>query len=167
MVSDCIVVPKADTLLGKNGYVWKTQAKKRDKTPSINIVHIRPSPIQEARELIQPVSNFQFFFPDTFLNKIVFHTNQEINRRNINYKVASQTISETNLVELKSLLGLYILSSALNLSTKIMFDSSYSGTRYKSTISKGRFEFLTACLRFDDKSTRNERRAESVFAPIS
>lgn len=169
MVSDCIVVPEADTLLGKNGYVWKTQAKKGGKTPSINVVHIRPGPIQEARELLQPVSNFQFFLPDTLLNKIVFHTNQEINRRNKKYKVASQTISETNLVELKSLLGLYILAAALkdnNLSTKLMFDSSYSGTRYKSTMSKGRFEFLTACLRFDDKSTRDERRAESVFAPI-
>nr|CAI5843818.1 unnamed protein product [Callosobruchus analis] len=34
-------------------------------------------------------------------------------------------------------------------------------------MSKGRFEFLTSCLRFDDKTTRNERRAQTVFAPIS
>ena len=34
-------------------------------------------------------------------------------------------------------------------------------------MSKSRFDFLTACLRFDDKETRVERRNVTVFAPIS
>ncbi|KAJ8928099.1 hypothetical protein NQ314_019364 [Rhamnusium bicolor] len=34
-------------------------------------------------------------------------------------------------------------------------------------MSKVRFDFFSASLRFDDKTTRAERRALSVFAPIS
>nr|CAI5845220.1 unnamed protein product [Callosobruchus analis] len=167
---DCVLVPETDSLLGKNGYVWTTKPKKEGKTPSINVVHVRPGPVPAVKGLVQPASNFQLFFPDGLLEKVVLHTNQEINRQNKKYKVTSQTVSETNLVELKSLLGLYILAAGLkdnHLSSNIMFDSSLSGTRYKSTMSKGRFEFLTSCLRFDDKTTRNERRAQTVFAPIS
>lgn len=33
-------------------------------------------------------------------------------------------------------------------------------------MSKNRFEFLLNCLRFDDKSTREERKAQDKFAPI-
>nr|CAI5846797.1 unnamed protein product [Callosobruchus analis] len=166
VASDCVLVPKTDSLLEKNGYVWTTKPKKEGKTPSINVVHVRPGPV---KRLVRPASNFQLFFHDGLLEKVVLHTNQEINRQSKKYKVTSQTVFETNLVELKSLLGLYTLAAGLkdnHLSSNIMFDSSLSGTRYKSTMSKGRFEFLTCCLRFDDKTTRNERRAQTVFAPI-
>nr|CAI5835043.1 unnamed protein product [Callosobruchus analis] len=167
---DCVLVPETDSLLGKNGYVWTTKPKKEGKTPSINVVHVRPGPVPAVKGLVQPASNFQLFFPDGLLEKVVLHTNQEINRQNKKYKVTSQTVSETNLVELKSLLGLYILAAGLkdnHLSSNIMFDSSLSGTRYKSTMSKGRFEFLTSCLRFDDKTTRNERRAQTLIIMLS
>lgn len=33
-------------------------------------------------------------------------------------------------------------------------------------MSKRRFQFLSSCLRFDDKSTRVERRQDDKFAPI-
>nr|CAI5849289.1 unnamed protein product [Callosobruchus analis] len=155
VASYCVLVPETDSLLGKNGYVWTTKPKKERKTPSINVVHVRPGPVPAVKGLVQPAINFQLFFPDGLLEKVVLHTNQEINRQNKKYKVTSQTVSETNLVllvELKSLLGLYILAADLkdnHLSSNIMFDSFLSGTRYKSTMSKGHFEFLTSCLRFE------------------
>ncbi|CAG4983755.1 unnamed protein product [Parnassius apollo] len=37
---------------------------------------------------------------------------------------------------------------------------------FRSTMSEKRFEFLTNCLRFDDRSTRAERRQHSKLAPI-
>ncbi|XP_072384398.1 uncharacterized protein [Diabrotica undecimpunctata] len=95
------------------------------------------------------------------LTKIVTYKYQEINRKNKNYHDVAQITSETNLEELKALLGLYILAAVLkdnHLLSNIMFDTSFSGARYKETMSKFRFEFLTACLRFDDKTTRAERR---------
>ncbi|GBP32577.1 PiggyBac transposable element-derived protein 4 [Eumeta japonica] len=47
-----------------------------------------------------------------------------------------------------------------------LFDPVFSGTRYISVMSRERFDFLLNCLRFDDKSTRDERKAQDKFAPI-
>ena len=147
-----------------------TKFKVEGKIPGKNIVHIRPGPVPEVRQLLEPLRILQLFLPDNMLNKIVLCTNKEINWANKNYKVPKQTFSNTNLVELKALLGIYILAAVMkdnHLSSKMMFDTSYCGTRYRATMSKSRFDFLTACLRFDDKETRAERRNVTVFAPIS
>lgn len=164
------MIPNFETLEGKNGYKWSSKAKVEGKIPGKNIVHIRPGPVAEVRQILDPLRIFQLFFSDDMLNKIVLCTNQEINRANKNYKVSTKTFSDTNLVELKALLGIYILAAAMkdnHLSSKMMFDTSYCGTRYRATMSKSRFDFLTACLRFDNKETRAERRNVTVFAPIS
>lgn len=47
-----------------------------------------------------------------------------------------------------------------------MFESTFSGTRYVSTMSREHFDFLLNCLRFGNKNIRNERRIEDTFAPI-
>nr|CAI5862599.1 unnamed protein product [Callosobruchus analis] len=54
---DCVLVPETDSLLGKNGYVWTTKPKKEGKTPSINVVHVRPGPVPAVKGLVQPASS--------------------------------------------------------------------------------------------------------------
>ena len=164
------MIPEHEILEGKNGYKWLSKAKETGKMFGKNIVHIRPGPIAEIRQILNPLSVFQLFISDDMLNRIVLYTNQQINKANKNYKVAKQTFSDTDLIELKALLGIYILAAVMkdnHLSSTLMFDTSYCGTRYRATMSKSRFDFLTACLRFDDKETRVERRNVTVFAPIS
>nr|CAI5869078.1 unnamed protein product [Callosobruchus analis] len=56
---DCVLVPETDSLLGKNGYVWTTKPKKEGKTPSINVVHVRPGPVPAVKGLVQPASVFK------------------------------------------------------------------------------------------------------------
>lgn len=47
-----------------------------------------------------------------------------------------------------------------------LFDLAESGTKYVSSMSKDIFDFLLNCLSFDEKSTREERKAPDKFAPI-
>ncbi|VEN52828.1 unnamed protein product, partial [Callosobruchus maculatus] len=69
---DFVVVPETDSLLGKNGYVWKTKPNKNGKTRSINVVHVRPGPIPAIKGLVQPASSFQLFFLIVFYRKQSF-----------------------------------------------------------------------------------------------
>lgn len=165
-----VIVPNESVLNGKNGYEWKTRSPSTGKTPSRNVVHIRPGVIAPLRNIIDPLHAFQTFFTDSILNKVLVHTNEQIEIAQQPYKIQSETVSKTDLDELKALLGLYILAAALkdnHLSSEVMFDSTFCGTRYRATMSQKRFDFLSSCLRFDDKQSRIERREISRFAPIS
>lgn len=50
---------------------------------------------------------------------------------------------------------------------KEIFDKNTGISYFRSTMSEKRFEFLTNCLRFDDRLTRSERRQENKLAPIN
>lgn len=67
------------------------------------------------------------------------------------------------------MIGLLLLAARKkdnHLTAAELFDPSESETKYISVMSKDRFDFLLNCLRFDDKSTREERKAIDKFAPI-
>lgn len=53
-----------------------------------------------------------------------------------------------------------------HLTSKELFDPTFSGTRYVSVLSKDRFDFLINCLRFDKKTTRPARKVNDKFAPV-
>lgn len=52
-----------------------------------------------------------------------------------------------------------------HLATDELFDSTFSGTRYVSVMSKERFEFIVRCLRMDDKTLRSTLRPNDAFVP--
>lgn len=63
-----------------------------------------------------------------------------------------------------------VLSAALknnHATTDLIFDSSYCGNRFRATLSEKRFCFLINCLRFDDRTTRLQRKSETRLAPVS
>lgn len=57
-----IIIPERETLKGKNGYKWTSESKRTGKTPTMNIVHVRPCPASDARNILDPVRIFQIFF---------------------------------------------------------------------------------------------------------
>ncbi|XP_050338705.1 piggyBac transposable element-derived protein 4-like [Bactrocera neohumeralis] len=119
---------------------------------------------------MEPSDAFKLFISDEILNIVLYHTNAKISQLRNKYQSRNATVSNTSLMELKALLGLLYLSAVLksnHLSTDILFDTSYSGDRYRATMSRHRFEFLLNSLRFDDMTTREERKKKSSFAPIS
>ncbi|CAH2108113.1 unnamed protein product [Euphydryas editha] len=139
------------------------------RTQSRNIVHIIQGPKNEAKNAMTPLEQFKLFISDSMVSIIVLHTNMEISTKREKYAAKTATVSETCADEIYALIGLLLLSARKkdnHLTTAELFDSSESGTKYISVMSKDRFDFLLNCLRFDDKSTRQERQVTDKFAPI-
>ncbi|KFM56992.1 hypothetical protein X975_25586, partial [Stegodyphus mimosarum] len=135
-----------------------------------NIVHIRPGPVAEARFAKEPIDCFNLFISDVVKEEIFTHTNAEINRKKIDYaNITDGSQNNLNYDELNALFGILILSAALkdnHLSTKVMFDVTFSSGRYRATFTERRFSFLLDCLRFDEKDTRQERKKTDKLAAI-
>ena len=76
-------------------------------------------------------------------------------------------MKETDLIELKALIGLLYLRAALQLNifkTREIFFHESSHEIFAPTISYNRFAFLICFLEFDDKETRWQRWREDKFA---
>lgn len=171
-VKERVVVPNVDTMEGKDNFVWQTKCTENTgKTLAKNVVHIRPGPNATGRDAFSPTECFQLFFSENMLQNIITHTNEEISRKRALYKSPLDgSLKDLCDQELRALFGILILAGSLkdnHLSTKTMFDSSFSGDKYRATMSERRFSFLIDCLRFDDKLTRELRKAENKLAAIS
>ena len=168
-----IVVPSKRSLRGKDGHRWSAlppQKTNRGRPLGRNLIRGVAGPVGDATKAADmPLSAFQVFLSDEIVDKIVLHTNEEIERKAANYGTARASEEPTNRIELKALFGLFILTAALkdgHLSVDEMFDANMSGSSYKATMSKERFRFLIDCLRFDAKETRNSRKQNDPFAAI-
>lgn len=167
-----VIVPPDTTLEGKDNFVWQTKVNEtRGKTPSKNIIHITPGPTANARQANEPHECFKLFFTPDIINKIVTHTNEEIIRKRVNYKEPGHfSLKDVDAEEIEAYLGVLILTAALkdnHLPVKLLFDSNYCGDRYRATMTERRFQFITDCLRFDDKNSRETRKKTTKLAAIS
>lgn len=166
-----LFIPNARRIRAKNGHVWNTQAQPNNtRTPMRNLVFSRREVVGNARNSILPLSCFMEIFDEHMFNTVVIYTNEEIERVRNNYNDPTiNTIQPTNLDEMKAFVGLLVNSAWSkdnHLAAREMFDSEWSGSRYKCVMTCDRFQFLVLCLRFDDKATRNERKRTDPFAPI-
>jgi hypothetical protein len=162
-----------DHLVGKDGFMWDTGHSSCSgvKTCERNVVHVHPGPTNNARLASHPIECFKLFFTPDIMQEILIHTNEEIARKKVKYsRVTDGSLKEVTLDELDALFGILFLSAALkdnHLATRLMFDTSYSGSRYRATFSERRFCFLLDCLRFDQKESREERKKADKLAAIS
>lgn len=109
-------------------------------------------------------------FRDGFLEIIVKHTNEKIRKVRPNYHNKT-CVHDLDVIELKAFIGI-LYYTAIFKENRTHYSCWYStdGTGrdiYRCVMSKNRFEVLLNCLRFDDASTREERRNSDLAAPIS
>ncbi|KAL7637847.1 UNVERIFIED_CONTAM: hypothetical protein RMT77_011459 [Armadillidium vulgare] len=79
------------------------------------------------------------------------------------------TLTTTKPAEVRALLGILLFSASQrdnHLSTLEMFNPKTGNQVYRSAMSEGRFSFLISCLRFDDPTTRDDRKKTDPFAAI-
>ncbi|CAG5015313.1 unnamed protein product [Parnassius apollo] len=133
-------------LYGKNKHKWSSVPRSATtRTLRRNIVHFIPGPRGEARELQEPIDLFRLFMTDDMLQQVVTFTNAEIITQRNRYKQESYTVSQTNLLEIKALLGLLLIAAAMksnHLPTRILFNPQRSGTIFEACMSAERFNFL-------------------------
>ncbi|KAJ8956854.1 hypothetical protein NQ318_014269 [Aromia moschata] len=149
-------------------YKWSEVAPDRRGSSSSGHPHFTASPKNDATNITSPVEAFRVLFNDEILDKIVVHTNEEISR--VLLVTSKQSYhSEIDKIELNAYLGVcfyYAYYKENKSPVKEMWDEVFGRGVYRSIIPEKRFEFLTRVLRFDDKSTRNERRVTDKLAPI-
>lgn len=69
--------------------------------------------------------------------------------------------------ELKVLLQFQFFIYSFEKQANTSLDASYSGDTYIATMSKDRLNFLIDSKRFDDFTTREERKKENFYEAIS
>ncbi|CAF1150639.1 unnamed protein product [Didymodactylos carnosus] len=80
------------------------------------------------------------------------------------------SFEEISMVELKGFIGLLLISGLRGKSRKsiksLWARSPLESPVFRATMSRNRFETIASCLRFDDKTTREERKNTDKFAAI-
>ena len=125
----------------------------------------QPSPSELVSDCIESsMGLLDKFLPQATLEMIVRYTNIEAHelREKIRGKnKTAVTYADTNLTELRALLGFLIMSGDRkdnHLTADLLFEKRYGTTFYSCLFSQKRFEFLMRAIRFDDK----EQRANST-----
>ncbi|XP_067624247.1 piggyBac transposable element-derived protein 4-like [Eurosta solidaginis] len=154
---------------GKNGHIWSTsRATLSHRTKAMNIVRASRGPASACKNIFDPTHIFNLFITDEILNEIVKWTNVEMITKRQNISKTTATYKDTQYLEIRAFIGILTLTAVMkdnHLSTDELFDSTFSGTRYVSVMSKERFEFLSRCLRMDDKALRPMLRPNDAFVP--
>ena len=140
-----------------------------------NILRGAEGPRGRAEAAKTPVEGFERFITNEMVQDVVNNTNKNMGNFMTRFhdvlKESSKYtyVKETDLIELKALIGLLYLRAALQLNifktTEISFHES-SHEIFAATISYNRFAFLIRFLEFDDKETQRQRWREDTFAAI-
>ena len=155
---------------GKDGYLWRTGPKNARRTPRRNIVTSTPGLKGKGLEADTPLKSFELFFDDSMVSKIATWTNQKIEKVRKAYTIRFGFTYDTNETEVRGLIGVLLFLGV----TKSFKESTASvwstdGTEKSICIaatSQKRFLFLLYCLRFDNSTTRDQRRDIDKLEPI-
>ncbi|UYV83181.1 hypothetical protein LAZ67_23000083 [Cordylochernes scorpioides] len=157
---------------GKDGVTkWKKTMwqKTQIRTRSVNIISKLPGPKSEAKSIESESDAFTKIIDNDMVQKIVDCTNAYIS--NIKEHFSRERDAKlTTVTEILALFGLLIMSGvkrAAHLTYKELWAVDGSGVEIvRAIMSQERFLFLLRCLRFDDITTRKERKKLDKLAPI-
>jgi len=116
------------------------------------------------------LKSFELFFDNAVITEIVTWTNQEIKNVKTSYTSKAGLLYNTSVTEILALIGILLFLDATKSSKEITASIwAKDGTGKPLCISamiQKRFLFLVYCLRFDDSTTRAQRRADDKLASI-
>lgn len=120
-------------------------------------------------EFESPVSAWRLFFTTDILYDIVTHTNQCIQKVRPNF-TRERYAKDTTRDELEAFIGLLYMADFLSASHLNLYDlwaTDVSGVEFfRNCMNLKRFKFLIKVIRFDDATTRLQRKAQDKVAPI-
>lgn len=162
------------TISSRNNFRWSCQPQHSHahRRLSRNIMgRYTPGPAHEARGVVDPGEAIKLFVTDAIVQECVTWTNKRIQLTAGRMATQRQagTYGPTEPREILALLGVLIAAGQQrdnHLSLLEMWSAVTGCPLYRAAMSKGRFEFLVSCLRFDNPDTRVERLKEDKFAPV-
>lgn len=160
----------ATKLRGKNGFVWNTTfSTRRSDRQSDILPEIVPRPAGNALHANTIEEFWSCLFDKKMIDIVVENTNKKIEEECLLLVTENREESyhyHTDEIEMKAYIGV-LYYTGLWKSSKVndnrLWDKKNGITFYRCMFSRSRFTFLTNCLRFDDKDTRDK---DDGFAPI-
>ena len=160
-------------------FTWEWHTKKErgfsGRAANQNILRSAEGTRGRAKPAKRPVEGFELFITHEMMQDVVNNTNKNIRNfmtrfHDVLKKSSKYTyVKETDLIELKALIGLLYLRAALQLDifkTREIFFPESSHEIFAATMSCNCFAFLICFLEFDDKETRRQRWKEDKFTTI-
>nr|XP_022907230.1 piggyBac transposable element-derived protein 4-like [Onthophagus taurus] len=150
---------------------YKNPNKRPSKIRGKNIVKVLPGLTTKTRNITDEISAFQAIITPNIINDIVRYTNKyiESKRNTISYS-RERDCQNTTICEILALFGtLFLIGTKKGSHVNVMdlWNSDGTGIQIlRAVMGSKRFLFLLRSLRFDDKSTRNERKKTDKLAPI-
>lgn len=162
---------------GKNRHKWSKNPPATGRTRATNLISHLPGLRGESfeKQPAEPIVAWKCFINDQILEKLLIETNARITYMAANYSFSGlccQFTSHVDKVELSAFFGLLYLAGVFksnNEDLQSLFATDGTGRDiFRATMSLKRFYFLLTALRFDDRSTREERiNNGDPLAPIS
>jgi hypothetical protein len=150
----------------KSGITWSSYSDRPANTDSSNDNVVKSGLTEVTANITSIEDAFLCFMPEKMLEKILIYSNFKYTQ-NI---TSTEKSEEITMIELIAFIGLLLLAGLLG---KSKTDLKYLWRRsplespiFKATMSRSRFQKIIACLRFDDKNTREERKKTDKFAAM-
>ncbi|XP_051170913.1 piggyBac transposable element-derived protein 4-like [Leptopilina boulardi] len=165
-------------------YFWSTkEPNSKKRTPHHNIILKVPMLKSSASELGETpdcLKVWELFFDKYIIDKIVLYTNQKLNNTREHLSRIYQDrdkfkspsyLNDTSVVEIRAFCGLLLLTSiygSAHENVESLFSTDCLGRPvFSATMSPRRFASLSTNLRFDDSTTRSDRKKADPTAAIS
>lgn len=155
---------------------WYTVAPKTGRSKSSNILREAKGPTDKSKNATSIAECFKLFFSDDLLAIVIKCTNKKANDFIRSYNESHEDKIEpwidVDTTEMLAFLGILILAGRFRESRESVrnlwstTNDAFTRPIYQATMSRNRFSDILRHLRFDDLSTRAERKEQDKLAPI-
>ncbi|KAF7235524.1 PiggyBac transposable element-derived protein 4 [Varanus komodoensis] len=160
----------ATILKGRNGRTWHTAPQPVHRRIARDILREYPGPKRAAKK--DTISEtFELLLTEPILCLLIYETNREAERVTREWNQSNPTKIRhwkyLDVTELKAYIGLLLLAGLYrghHETLEELWDSVSGRTFFRATMSLRRFSDITRFLRFDNKATRDSRRASDKLA---
>lgn len=167
---------ETDFYFGKNGFKWTiTEPSANRRTPKHNIIRFVPGMkniVKNMGPIPQPEQIWSKLIDETILQEVITWTNLKLQDMRTKVDVHQKSnYRDTELNEMKGLIGLFLLTGIYRSNFENMlslFSTKPTGRPiFRAVMSVKRFEILLTAIRFDNSTTREERKKTDPTAAIS
>lgn len=160
---------------GRNKFKWSSSAPARNvRTPTHNIVLKVPGlrGIAKGAREVDAITAWNFIFSADMVSTVVMYTNVKLQESRATYGITSRLeLKDCDVPEMTAFLGLLVYSAVFKSNHEnitSLFATDGTGREiFRAVMSAKRFATLLACLRFDNKLDRNERKKTDPAAAVS
>ena len=149
--------------VGKDGSVWSRSAPRTGRANAANVLHQAPGLPLSARRAKPRLDAFLLLIDPTIIRRTVQHTIAEAQR--VHGSAFNLGLDEDEFLAILGLVLARVLC-ARNEPLDALWSKDYGRDIFRNTMTRTRFKQITRFIRFDDKTSRTQRRQNDKFCLI-